>query len=402
DLTNPDAPIPQFVNAMEMAGIEVTGEQVLEVLKDPENFQLKIDNNGKKYVDSVYMITQDGVRYSMGITYEEASGWKIINLKNTANRINFNIGSSIEGYSSVTGKASFYIQEFNQALLDADLEWFNTEPTRGQPIPQARRNKIDRAIEIASQMGNTTIGSNLIFWGGYPDWLKNGKFSDEELREIVKNRIITIISYLQGKVSVWIVLNSFHPARWGGIHDPLRDQLGDELIDIAFQTARDADPSAILIYNDTRNHSLNPNSENGSVTANTMRIVNHLKQKGLIDGVGLQMHLDGNNPPTKQEVIKAMRSYGLPIYVTEFDVDMTNVGGNKQQKAAKQARIFQEMIEACLESGVCVSFTQFTPGDSDSWLGAAAEATAFDSNLNPKPAYYALLAALINAARTNK
>ncbi len=39
DLRNPDAPIPQFVNAMKMAGIEITAEQVVqgityEALKD--------------------------------------------------------------------------------------------------------------------------------------------------------------------------------------------------------------------------------------------------------------------------------------------------------------------------------------------------------------------------------
>jgi hypothetical protein len=41
DLRNPDAPIPQFVNAMKMAGIEITAEQVVqgityEALKDTE------------------------------------------------------------------------------------------------------------------------------------------------------------------------------------------------------------------------------------------------------------------------------------------------------------------------------------------------------------------------------
>ena len=30
DLRNPDAPIPQFVNAMKMAGIEITAEQVAQ------------------------------------------------------------------------------------------------------------------------------------------------------------------------------------------------------------------------------------------------------------------------------------------------------------------------------------------------------------------------------------
>jgi ABC-type transport system substrate-binding protein len=33
DLRNPDAPIPQFVNAMKMAGIEITAEQVAQGIR---------------------------------------------------------------------------------------------------------------------------------------------------------------------------------------------------------------------------------------------------------------------------------------------------------------------------------------------------------------------------------
>jgi hypothetical protein len=37
DLRNPDAPIPQFVNAMKMAGIEITAEQVIKGLRYEAN-----------------------------------------------------------------------------------------------------------------------------------------------------------------------------------------------------------------------------------------------------------------------------------------------------------------------------------------------------------------------------
>jgi len=215
------------------------------------------------------------------------------------------------------------------------------------------------------------------------------------------------MTQFKGKVTIWPVMNEYHPARWGRL-DILRDIIGDEdLIDIAFQTARESDPSAILIYNDTNNHILDESVIDGSVTSNTKKIVERLKLKGLIDGVGLHMHLDGANPPSKQAVIQAMRSYGLPVYVTEFDVNMKDVPGSNEERFAKQARVYQEMIGACLESGVCKTFIQFTPGDQYSWIehdksysgySLNADATAFDDNLQPKPAYFAMLQALVISA----
>jgi endo-1,4-beta-xylanase len=154
----------------------------------------------------------------------------------------------------------------------------------------------------------------------------------------------------------------------------------------AFQAAREADPSALLIFNDTDNHTLD-----GWTTPQTWRIVRHLKELGLVDGVGLEMHLDGSTPPTKEAVITTMRSYGVPVVVTEFDVNMTHVGG---------AQTDRDMLEACLESGVCRSFTVWGIGDKYSWLEAYqslpnADATMYDDRLQPKPAYFAVYNVLL-------
>lgn len=94
-----------------------------------------------------------------------------------------------------------------------------------------------------------------------------------------------------------------------------------------------------------------------------------------------------------------MRDYGLPVYILEFDVNVRDMPGDKAELLRKQAQVYQQMLEACLESGVCQSFIQFTPGDKDSWLveeGTGVYPTAFDEYLHPKPAYYAMLASLMS------
>lgn len=176
--------------------------------------------------------------------------------------------------------------------------------------------------------------------------------------------------------------------------DVFQRAIGSDYVDIAFQTARDTDPSAILIYNDYDNHTIS-----GERTSVTKDIVWQLKAKGLIDGVGLQMHLDGANPPRKEDVIAAMQSYGLPIYVTEFDVNLRQVGGSQEQRSAVQAGIYKTMLEACLESQVCTHFVVFQTVDKYSvwetmpslpFYSHNADPTPFDDDMKPKAAYFAM------------
>ena len=117
----------------------------------------------------------------------------------------------------------------------------------------------------------------------------------------------------------------------------------------------------------------------------------------------MQMHLNGDTPPDKQDVILTMRSYGVPVYITEFDVDLRDVPGTMGERFALQANIYQEMLEACLESGVCESFTVWGIRDNLSWLewpidstrtSPEADPTPFDDDLQPKPAYTALFGVL--------
>ena len=89
--------------------------------------------------------------------------------------------------------------------------------------------------------------------------------------------------------------------------------------------------------------------------------MNTLLPQGLLDGVGLQMHLLQSDtvPPDKQDVITTMKSYGLPVYVTEFDVNLRNVPGDQETRYAFQAKVYQDMLETCLQSGVCKGLTVF-------------------------------------------
>jgi endo-1,4-beta-xylanase len=174
--------------------------------------------------------------------------------------------------------------------------------------------------------------------------------------------------------------------------DVFYKKFGFDYIDLAFQIARETDPSAKLIYNAGDNE-----TSAAPTTQQTRLIVDRLRAKGLIDGVGLEMHLDATQTYDKEDVITTMKSYGVPVHVTEIDVDLTNVKGAQEERYARQAQVYGDMLSACLESGVCKSFSVWGIGDKNSWLereSSNADPTLFDDNLNPKPAYFAILNAL--------
>ena len=136
-------------------------------------------------------------------------------------------------------------------------------------------------------------------------------------------------------------------------------------------------------------------------------IVDKLKAEGLIDGEAIELVLDGANSTTKADLMKEFKSNGLPVYITEFSVNMRNVSGSPEEKLRKQAEIYKAAMEACVESGVCLVFVDFQLGDKFStWennkslpkFSKDANPTPFDDNLKPKSAFFAQKQAFITSS----
>ena len=96
----------------------------------------------------------------------------------------------------------------------------------------------------------------------------------------------------------------------------------------AFELARQYIPNAKLLIND---YGI---INNNAATTSYIQIINLLKDRGLIDGIGCQAHgLESTSAATIQSNLDRLAATGLPIYISEFDLNIQN---DNQQKTKYQ------------------------------------------------------------------
>ena len=115
-----------------------------------------------------------------------------------------------------------------------------------------------------------------------------------------------------------------------GRADGLRDSpwlqlAGPGYIELAFRTARQADATALLTYNDYGIELDTP--EQIDKRGQVMMLVRRLKARGApIDAVGVQSHLAAGDAPGAglQHFVRELREMGLQVFITELDVNDRN------------------------------------------------------------------------------
>ena len=174
-----------------------------------------------------------------------------------------------------------------------------------------------------------------------------------------------------------------------------RQKLGDQYIADAFRLARQADPQALLFYNDYGGEGLSQKSDR------IYNLVQGLRAQGVpIDGVGLQMHITATNPPSDASIAANMRrlaGLGLSVNISEMDVRIKDAPGTAQMRLDLQKSVYHSIVGVCVAEPLCngVTFWGFT--DAYSWIDkqfGADDPLLFDEQYTVKPAYYGVLDAL--------
>jgi endo-1,4-beta-xylanase len=265
-----------------------------------------------------------------------------------------------------------------------------------QPDGGFRFEAPDRIAAFAKAHRMGLLGHALVWYAQAPEAfvrLDEGRVS---FAEAYRNYILAVAWRYRGQVVGWDVVNEAVAEDGEGWRDSLWSQrLGAfDHIALAYRTARQADPGAVLLLNDY-NLEYYPKKR-----ATYLRLAERLLASGApLTGLGTQMHVAADIGPGKiTQMIRELAALGLPIHISELDVSLTRAENKLLSRAElqrRQAAVYAEAAEAfmALPPRQRFAFTLWGLRDRDSWLkteNAADSPAPFDDLGRPKAGAAAL------------
>jgi hypothetical protein len=110
--------------------------------------------------------------------------------------------------------------------------------------------------------------------------------------------------------------------------------------------------------------------------------------------LGIQGHIDSRFTPSLADLVANMQRFGelgLSVNISELDVRVSRVAGNRARKLAVQKQIYQLVSTACVQSPACSGITTWGFTDAHSWVDStfgADDPLLFDEQYQKKPAYF--------------
>lgn len=236
-------------------------------------------------------------------------------------------------------------------------------------------------------------GHTLIWHQQLPGWMSGFSGSPAEWDALFRDHIQTICRHFRGQVRSWDVVNEAFDAD-GGLRSTLWSQhLGSNYLEKAFRYAHEADPDALLFYNDYDLES-NPAKRRA-----VLAWLQTMRQRSVpVHGLGLQMHISIAHPDNAQmaEALRDAQKTGLLLHLSEIDVSVNPLGQavgptpallqRQADKLAFLVRTYQELPRV-QQFGI----TFWGISDQNTWIRNYFHRDdyplLFDDNYQPKPAF---------------
>jgi endo-1,4-beta-xylanase len=244
-------------------------------------------------------------------------------------------------------------EQFNQISPENDLKWQLIHPREGSDGFDF--TPADAFVNFGLSNKMYVVGHTLVWHSQTPNWVfagtnpppasaaaptnapgtnQFGRFgryngprpSREELLQRMRGHIHSVVGRYKGKVKCWDVVNE--AIADGPGTNVLRNSLwleiiGPDFIAKAFQYAHEADPDAILRYNDY-------GLENPAKRKKLATLIRSLQaEKVPVHAIGSQAHLNVSITfDTMDQALTEIAALGLPIHITELDIN-TAAGGQR-------------------------------------------------------------------------
>jgi endo-1,4-beta-xylanase len=268
----------------------------------------------------------------------------------------------------------------------------------------------DALVAFAEANRMKIRGHNLAWHESNPKWLE-ATATKENAHGLLVSHIQTVAGRYAGRMHSWDVVNeAIHVA--DGRADGLRNTIwlkliGEEYIELAYKTAREADPQALLTYNDFGIEAETRDGEQKRAAVLEM-LRRMMARRVPLDAVGVQSHIGawaGDASSSAEQYgaglmrfIAAVRELGLQVFVTEMDVNDRALAADIASRDAAVAAAYKQYLEMVLSDAAVKAVLTWGIMDRYSWLtfnetrsdGKPERPLLFDAQCQAKASFHAV------------
>ncbi len=291
------------------------------------------------------------------------------------------------------------------------MKWGALRPT----AETFRFDEADALVAFAEANHIKIRGHNLAWHRDNPKWFDT-KVTAANARKVLVTHIQTVTGRYAGRMHSWDVVNEAIDVK-DGRPDGMRNTVwlrlaGDDYLDLAFRTAREADPKALLTYNEYGIESESPEAEQKRVATLAMlrRMLDH---KVPLDALGVQSHIAaaGAHGPTYGSglvrFLSSVRALGLQVFITEMEVNDRGLAADIPQRDTAVAAAYKQYLDLVLAEPAVRAVLTWGITNKHTWLngedsradGQPERPLPFDSSYHPTQAFSAIRNSLDTRAK---
>jgi endo-1,4-beta-xylanase len=310
--------------------------------------------------------------------------------------------------------SALYARESGMLLTEDDLLWYRLKPTRTSPLDFTYG---DQAVSFATTNAQPVLAAHLVWDEGLgPGWEEDALYflTTQEARDLLFGTIQEEVAHYNGQVKAWVVANEVTDGRRKDANgfwtvNPWYQTIGPSYVEEAFHLAHQQDPNALLLINE---FGFETGSEAVARRASVLKAIDHLQSRNVpVHGLGIQAHLHAQgfarnfDTTAYRTFLAQVAARGLSVWITEMDVQDDGLKADPVSRDAGVADVYARYLSVALQEPAVKVVLSFGLSDRYTWLqedfprrdGAARRPLPFDEDLQPKPAYNAILQAFQNA-----
>jgi endo-1,4-beta-xylanase len=347
---------------------------------------------------------------SAGVKTESVAGAASLGAHGAAHGLLYGCALNMNALGADAAYAALVREQCRIVVAENAMKWGALRPSaEGFNFDQA-----DALVAFAESNRMKIRGHNLVWHQGNPKWLE-ATATKENARELLATHIETVAGRYAGRMHSWDVVNEairVEEGRADGLRNSLWLRLvGEDYIELAFKTAREADPQALLTYNE---YGIEAETREGEQKREAVieMLRRMVARRVPLDAVGVQSHIAaaatvaaGGNKSAASQVgaglmrfIAAVRELGLQVFITEMDVNDRALAADGPGRDAAVATAYRQYLELVLGDAAVKAVLTWGITDRYTWLdheegradGKAERPLLFDAAGKAKAAFFAV------------